>query len=406
MNKNFLKTGLQEFIEKNWDTDIVSVLLKKPIFEGVSQKELAEQLEAKKKCRTKLPTWFNTPNIYYPNKLNIEQTSSEKTAAYKSRLVHGKSLFDMTGGLGVDSYYFSKKVEQLFHCEKDKNLSEIAAHNFDVLGIKNCEFISVDSIEFLKLKKQYFDWIYVDPSRRNDVKGKVFRLQDCAPNIPEHLDLIFEHTNSILLKASPLLDLKMGIHELKWVQEIHVVAVQNEVKEILFVLQQSIAHSIRIKTVDLKKEGIDSFDFLWEDENKTPTTYGEPQNYLYEPNAAILKAGAFKSVADQYGLKKLAPHSHLYTSDQSIEFPGRVFRIEQVLPYSKKAMKKFKGTKANITTRNFTDTVATLRKKFGIKDGGESYLFFTTNAKGKRMIVICKRALTIRAFDITRLKNI
>src|SRR6056297_302849 len=224
----------------------MSVLLEKPNFEGVSQKELAEQIEAKKKCQDKLTTWFNTPNIYYPNKLNIEQTSSETTAAYKAQMVSGKSLVDLTGGFGVDSYFFSKKMESVLHCEITSELSEIACHNFKVLGQENIECYPVDGVVFLKSSTSNFDWIYIDPSRRNDKKGKVFLLEDCLPNLPENLSLLFEKTQNILVKTSPLLDIKMGIETLEFVKEVHVVAVQNEVKELLFILEKGYTGSIQI----------------------------------------------------------------------------------------------------------------------------------------------------------------
>lgn len=331
------------------------------------------------------------PNIYYPNKLNIEQTSSEITAGYKAQLINGNSLLDMTGGLGVDSYYFSKKVGQVTHCEMDKNLSEIAAHNFNVLGVDNCIFEVGDGIEFLRNKKHLFEWIYVDPSRRHNVKGKVFRLEDATPNIPQNLELIFERTNSVLLKTSPLLDLTLATKRLQNVFQIHVVAVQNEVKEVIFILKKRAKQSIEIKTVDLQKDGEVHFGFLWDEEKDIGAQYGLPENYLYEPNTAILKAGGFNVIGQKFGLKKLAPHSHLYTSHERIDFPGRVFKIRELLPYNKKTMGLFAGSKANVTTRNFSETVTAIRKKHNVLDGGQTYLFFTTDMKGEKIVVNCTR---------------
>lgn len=391
MNKGILETGPQKFIKENWDTDIMSVILKRPIFPNVSQKELAEQIESRKKCRLKLPTWFHTPNIYYPNKRNIEQTSSEITAEYKARLVDGKSLLDMSGGFGVDSLYFSKKMKSITHCEMDLNLSQITAHNFKLLGVSNIKFLTGDGTAYLKSSHQKFDWIYIDPSRRHDQKGKVFRLEDCSPNIPRNLDLILERTDFILLKTSPLLDVTSAISQLKKVAELHIVAVQNEVKEVLVVLKKETEDFIKIKTVDLRKEGEVHFGFLWDKEKTTEVEYGNPERYLYEPNAAILKAGGFNRVGQHFRLKKLAPHSHLYTSQGQIDFPGRTFAIQQVLPYNKKAMRPLVGAKANITTRNFPETVAQLRKKYKLADGGDDYLFFTTDGEGNRIVIRCKK---------------
>lgn len=387
-----LKTGPQLFIEKNIDADIMSVLLTKPQFEGISQKELAEQLEAKKKSREKLPTWFNTPNIYYPNKLHIEQTSSEVTAKYKAQIVSGKSLVDLTGGAGVDSYFFSKKMEAVVHCEIDPKLSEIAAHNFKILGRKNIECIAGDGAAFLNSTTRKFDWIYADPSRRNDKKGKVFLLKDCLPNLPENLDLVFERTQNVLLKTSPLLDIKQGIKELDFVKEVHIVAVNNEVKELLFVLKKGFHGDVGIKTINSNNGDEDTFSFMLQEEENRTAAFGEPATYLYEPNAAILKSGGFKSVGTAYQLDKLHPHSHLYTSSKLVDFPGRRFEIVQTLPYSKNSIKKAGIQKANITTRNFPLSVAELRNKHKIKDGGETYLFFTKDISDNLIFVVCKKA--------------
>ncbi|KGK29103.1 SAM-dependent methyltransferase [Cellulophaga sp. E6(2014)] len=392
MNKNILNTGVQYFISKNWNTDIVSVLLKKQQFTAVTQKELAEQLEAKKKCKEKLPTWFNTPEIYYPNKLNIEQTSSETTAQYKTNLVNGNSLIDLTGGFGIDSYFFSKKIAKIHHCELNENLSKIAAHNFEILGRKNITCIPENGLEYLSKTEQLFDWIFIDPSRRNDAKEKVFFLADCLPNVPENLPLLFSKSKHILVKTSPLLDFTIGIGELKFVKEIQVVALQNDVKELLWILEYNYSEAITIKTVNLSKTATEKFEFNLHTEKETSSSFSEPQTYLYEPNSAILKSGAFKSVGAHFKLNKLHEHSHLYTSDRLVDFPGRIFKITAVLPYQKKELQKQKFSKANITTRNFPEPVASIRKKFKIKDGGDQYLFFTTAVNDKLIVLNCTKA--------------
>ncbi|WP_420600890.1 THUMP-like domain-containing protein [Flagellimonas sp.] len=369
----------------------MSVLLKKPIFEGISQKELAEQLEAKKKCKGKLPTWFNTEGIYYPNKLNIEQTSSEQTAAYKSKLVSGKLLLDATGGLGVDTYYFFKKMDQVLHCEIDPELSQIAQHNFEILNQSNITCIGRNGIETLKTSNQNYDWVYIDPSRRNDVKEKVFLLKDCIPNLPEHLPSIFEKTTNVLVKTSPLLDISQGIKELDFVKEIHVVALENDVKELLFILEHEFEGDITIKTVNLVRGKEEVFSFSLKNEQFTSPGFSSPEKYLYEPNSAILKSGGFKSVANEFGLKKLHQHSHLYTSTDLVDFPGRRFEIIKTQPYSKKVLKDSGIAKANITIRNFPMTVAELRKKHKIKDGGDCYLFFTKSLNDELIVIETKK---------------
>jgi len=391
LNKLILNTGVQDFINKNLLSDIMSVLLSKPIFEGIGQKELAEQIEAKKKCREKLPTWFNAPNIYYPNKLNIEQTSSELTAEYKSQLVHGKSLIDLTGGMGVDSYYFARKVLKVFHCEINLGLSNIASHNFKILGQKNITCIPEDGIDFLMRSDHNFDWAYIDPSRRSDKKGKVFLLEDCLPNVPGHLASIFKKTSNILLKTSPLLDIKMGVQALGFVKDIFVVAVQNDVKELLFVLEKGYSGPIQITAANIKPNKIDEFTFSLESEPLTNCNYALPSIYLYEPNAAILKSGGFRSVAQAHGVQKLHVNSHLYSSENLVEFPGRRFKIQQVLPYSKKTLKTLSFSKANITIRNFPISVAEIRKKHKIKEGGDHYLFFTQDLEENLIVLVCSK---------------
>jgi 16S rRNA G966 N2-methylase RsmD len=291
--------------------------------------------------------------------------------------VNGKTLVDLTGGMGVDSYVFSKKIEKVFHCEIDENLSKIAAYNFGILEVENVEVVSMDGLDFLRSSNREFDWLYLDPSRRSENKNKVFLLSDCTPNIVEHLPLLFKHSKQILVKTSPLLDLTNGLNQLKNVKEIHIVAVKNEVKEVLWVLQREYRSKTRVKTINIMEPKAQSFDFyLSEEKNATPLL-GPPLAYLYEPNAAILKAGAFKLLAKKLGVDKLHDHSHLYTSREQVEFPGRVFYIEKVLSYSKKELKSLIGKQANITVRNFPESVSTIRKKYKIKDGGEVYLFFT-----------------------------
>ncbi|WP_349292960.1 THUMP-like domain-containing protein [Zobellia alginiliquefaciens] len=369
----------------------MSVLLKKPIFTNVSNSELVEQLEARKKSEKKLPTWFSASNIYYPNKLNIEQTSSEITAKYKADLVSGKSLVDVTGGLGIDSYFFSKKTDQVHHCELDPNLSEIAAHNFKILEAINVTSHAQNGLDFIKNSKTNFDWIYIDPSRRDDLKQRVFLLSDCLPNVVENLDLLFSKSDKILIKTAPLLDISAGINELNHIKEIHIIAINNDVKELLWVLQKGYHGGISIKTINKSAQNNQTFDFSLNSEKEVVSEFSEPLTYLYEPNAAILKSGAFKIIGQVKQLKKLHTNTHLYTSDSLIDFPGRRFIIEDILPYNKSALKKAGIKNANITTRNFPESVATIRKKMKIKDGGENYLFFIRNLDENVIVLQCKK---------------
>nr|WP_321235080.1 class I SAM-dependent methyltransferase [uncultured Psychroserpens sp.] len=391
MNIEILNTEIQDFIKANLSTDISKILLKGTPFKTVSTSEIVEQIEAKAKCKKKLPTWFSTKHIYYPNKLNIEQTSSEITAAYKSSLLSGKSIIDLTGGFGVDSYYFSKVFERVTHCELNTELSAIVAHNTNQLDVSAIETIPANGIEYLLASKKTYDWIYIDPSRRHDSKGKVFFLKDCLPDVPSHLETLFKHSNHIAIKTSPLLDLSVGIAELKHVKDIHIIAVKNEVKELIWIIENGFDSEITIKTVNIIADTKDVFSFSLNEESKAVATFEFPLQYLYEPNSSILKSGGFNSLAKSYQLSKLHQHSHLYTSNALLRFPGRAFKIETVIDYNKKALKTLGLSKANITTRNFPETVQQIRKKHRIKDGNHTYLFFTTNYLNKRIVVVCSK---------------
>ncbi len=391
MNKEILNTVNQVFINNNLNSDVASLLFKKNQNITTSIKDLIEQIEAKNRCIKKLPTWFNSDNIYYPNKLNIEQTSSELAAKYKSSLIKGNSIIDLTGGFGVDCFYSAKHISKVTHCEINPGLSEIAEHNFQQLNTNNIECLAVDGIEHLKNTETRFDWIYIDPSRRNDSKGKVFFLKDCLPNVPEHIKSLFNKSNNILIKTSPLIDITTGIKELRYVKNVHVVAVNNEVKELLWILEKEYEDSIGVLTVNIKPKKTESFDFILEDEQEAKVDYNEPLAYLYEPNAAILKSGAFKSIPEQLNVFKLHPNTHLYTLDELIEFPGRRFKIEKVLPYNKKLLKKEFIYKANVSIRNFPESVDQIRRKLMIKDGGIDFLFFTTSITKNKVIINCSK---------------
>ena len=392
MNPSLLNTEHQEFINAHLNSDITSLLLKGIPKTTIDTKTIIEQIEAKKRCEKKLPTWFNTKQVYYPNKLNIEQTSSETTAKHKASLVSGQSIIDLTGGFGVDCYYFSKVFKHVTHCEINTKLSQIVAHNYKQLQVDTINCINTNGIDYLTENEQTYDCIYIDPSRRNDAKGKVFMLSDCLPNVPEHLELLFKRSKTILIKTSPLLDISIGINELQHVKTIYSVAINNEVKELLWVLEHDFNGDIDIQTVNLLKTKQQTFQFHLNEEAETEANYGEPLTYLYEPNAAILKMGAFNSISNQLQLHKLQKHSHLYTSETLISFPGRRFKIENIIDYNKKQFKKeLKLTKANVTTRNFPETVQTIRKKLSIKDGGDNYLFFTTLNTGKKVIISCSK---------------
>lgn len=391
MKNNLLRPEVQEFINENLHSEITALVLKGSPFPDISIQIIAEQIQAKKKAEKKLPTWFKTKKILYPPILNLSQTSSEITAEYKSGLVSGDILVDLTGGFGVDDYYFSKRFKKVIHCELNRELSDLVQHNFEVFSVKNCEFHQGNGITFLEKTQQQIDWIYADPGRRDQTKKKVFKLEDSAPNILGIKDLLFEKSAHVLLKTAPLLDLKRSLQQLPETSEIHIVAVKNEVKEILWILDKNFTGKVQIKTKNFASS-IEKYSGTMEKEESAKSEFSSPLQYLYEPNAAILKAGFFKLVGTDFNLYKIAPNSHLYTSENRVDFPGRVFRIKEILSAQKKELKKLGIKKANISSRNFGMSVADLKKKFKLRDGGTDYLFFTEDSAGKKILIWAEKA--------------
>ena len=392
MNKALLQPEVQKFLRANLKNTAAAIALKKSPFPNINSSELAQQLTGLQKAKEKLPLWFNNHKIYYPPKLNLEQTSSEVTAKYKASLVSGAKLIDLTGGFGIDSFYFAERFKKVVHCELNPELSKIATHNLKQLGCENLDFITGDSIEYLKNTDRRFDCIFIDPARRDATGAKIFQLKDCLPNAPQNLALLTSKSDVILIKTSPLLDLQAGIKALQNVSEIHIIAVKNEVKELVWLLNKSEKDQVEIKTLNFKKNETEQFNANLNLNSQADIHYALPQNYLFEPNAAIMKSGLFDDLASKTKTSKLHPNSHLYTSSEMKNFPGRKFKIKEIQNYKASFLKKmFNGNKANITTRNFPHTVAQLRKKLKIKDGGSTYLFFTTNAKEEKIVIICEK---------------
>lgn len=386
MNKALLKPEVQEFIF-SYTEDTAKLAFSGSPFPDVSTAELLQQIESRRAIEKKLPNWFATTKILYPPKLNLEQTSSEATAAYKANLVTGKTLADITGGFGIDTFYFAETFNNVSHFEKNKALSQLATHNFEVFAKRNIQCNAEDGIQGIADSK--FDVIYVDPSRRNESKGKVFFLNDCEPNVPAHLDYLMDRCHTLLVKTSPMLDISAGLQELKYVSEVHVVALNNEVKEVLWIVKRDASENVNINTVNLTLKEAELFSFS--NSAQVETVFSNPLRFLYEPNAAILKAGGFQYISEAYKLKKLHKHSHLFTSEALRDFPGRRFSIKKVVHYTKKEMRGITFAKANITTRNFPESVATLRKKWKIKEGGDIYLFFTTLENEDKIMLICAK---------------
>lgn len=392
MNHSFLlKPEIQKFINENLNADIQKLALKKNPFPEFDWKIIINQIHAKQKAQQKIPTWFNSENIIFPTTLSIEQTSSEPLAQFKSKLIAGNKLIDLTGGFGIDAYYFSKQFKEVYHCEFNEELSEIVTENYKALKVNNIKTFKGDSLEILQQLNEKFDWIYLDPARRNDSKQKVFLLKDCTPNVSENLDLYFNFSNNILIKTAPILDFSAGIQELSAIKKICIISLENEVKELLWILEKDYNKEIELEAVNIDKFGNQiSFSCFLEDDFNC--NYLLPEKYLYEPFSSVMKTGNFNKIANFYNLNKLHQHSHLYTNSALIDFPGRCFEIEKIVPYQKKEMKTiFENQKFNISIRNFPISVEEIRKKWKIKDGGSKFVFFTTNLENEKIAIICNK---------------
>ena len=346
---------------------------------------LIQQVDGYQRTKDKLPTFAKIEDWWYPVRLSCEQCSSELTARYKASLLPKEAftLTDLTGGYGVDTYFMSQNATEAHYVERYQELCKIVAHNFEQTR-PHVHIHNTEALTYLQ-EMQPNDVIYIDPARRNQYGGKVFRIEDCEPNLIEILDTLRSKSNSIIIKLSPLLDISQALISLKGNWDVHVLAVKNEVKEILLISYHSRTTS---KEYHREKEGMiyatnllptpsqddfsaNTFAFtkdeerdahcqLYDDTNKYLIT---PGIYIYEPNAAIIKAGAFKIVAQQYQLCKMSANTHLYLSDKFIkDFPGRVWQIVTT------NIKQQKDIRANIMTRNYPLTPEQLRKKLKIKD--------------------------------------
>lgn len=345
----------------------------------------------------KLPSWAACPTIQYPVRLSMEQCSSEYTARYKASLVKGETLVDLTGGLGVDCSFLSESFTHTTYVEQQAALCQLAQHNFACLGkkITVVNALCEDYVESM----EPVDVIFIDPARRDNKGGKVALLGDCTPNLLTIGNKLLQKCQTLLVKLSPMIDIESVIKVFPSTQEVHIVAVNNECKEVLVRVTAARNHEGEARIKEKKKIDIicanlpqqgQPFVFTRKDEEACTIAYSLPLTYLYEPNAAILKAGAFKQVALQMGVHKLHPNSHLYTSDTLVShFPGRIFTIDRITKVQKKEINDIE--KANVSIRNFPGSVADLRKKLKLKDGGDTYIFATTLHDNSKALIVCNK---------------
>ena len=377
----------RQFIEEHLHDDVRELALKYRNAE-VNMALALRQIEARQLLRKKVPSWSDNPDLLFPAHLSVEQCSSEATAQYKASLLHGDSFADLTGGLGVDCHFISQHFKTTDYVELNPDLCALAKNNFNVLGSKNnVEDISAET--YLNNCKPV-DCVFIDPARRDHYGRKTVSIADCTPNVIELQDLMLQKTKKVMVKLSPMLDISKALEELRHVSEVHVVAVANECKELLFILEQGFEESPVFTCVNLQSEQ-PKVQFTQDEERNAAVAFAkEVSQYLYEPNAAVMKGGCYKLLTQRFGIQKLHRNSHLYTSDQLVaNFPGRIFTVDGWAPFNKKIKQTLLADvgKASIATRNFPLSVAELRKSLKITDGDKVFLFATTLSDGRFILL-------------------
>lgn len=387
------------FIQEHRLDDVRSLALQAKKYPLVDMAEAVTQIAARQIAEKKLPAWGKVEGILYPGHLSMEQCSSEQTALYKASLVRGDSFADLTAGFGVDCAYIARGFTQADYVERQEGLCELARHNFPLLGLEHIRVNHADGIEFLK-QMAPVDCLFLDPARRDKNGGKTVAIADCEPDVCALESLLVEKGKTVLIKLSPMLDIASALRDLKYIREIHIISLQNECKELLLVLRKepgvTDGEGVQFHCEQLFSHASSQhFSFTYEQEKQALCPIAEQVGaYLYEPGAALLKASPFRLLASAYGVEKLHANSHLYTSSSLVDFPGRCFQVKAVSGFGKKELKTFlQGIdKANITVRNFPSTVAELRKKLKLKEGGDVYLFATTLGDGQKVLIHCRKA--------------
>lgn len=379
----------KNLITKYAGCDVNTLALKLHDTNEIRSKLVLQQIAGRQLMQKKMPIWTQNPDIIYPVHLPLEQCSSVFTADYKreiaERLVKDFSLFtDLTGGFGVDFFAVSEHFQKAVYNEKNADLCEIVRHNFKVLKRQNADFLNSDGVTFIKNSPQHFNLIFIDPARRNSDGKKTVRIEDCEPDILEFQDVMIEKSDFVMIKLSPMIDLSDCLSKLHNAREIHIVATSNECKECLIVLEKGFSSEPKIFTVNDGQR----FEIWMSDERECTAEFYDGKDFdgkfLFEPNAAVMKSGAFKILTKAFPVKKLHPSSHLYVSERDVcDFPGRRFKIVKT-----GSVKDFREIKtANLAVRNFPEKADILKKKLKIKDGGNIFLFATTLKTGEKVII-------------------
>ena len=386
---------IKAFIAQHMDDDTDRLLLSAHRYAGIDVPFAVDQILARRQLKNKLQEWFANEEIIMGGRIPAEQCSSEQTALYKRALIKGNSLCDLTGGMGVDLYYMSRGLAKAIYTERQHHLCENAKHNFAALGADNIEVREGDG---QTLQIPDVDTIYLDPARRAGDGSRVYDLAECEPNVVAWQKDLMAHCSRLVVKMSPMADISRVLHLMPTISQIHIVAVKGECKEVLAVCEKDEEISdVQMFCIDIKQNEIIEYKYLLSEEAESNSVFADSVGqYLYEPDVSILKAGAFKSLCAKFKVLKMDVNSHLYTSTELVpDFPGRILQITETIPFSSKSLRKIAKAipKANISARNFTMSADELRKRSGIKDGGDIYLFGTMLKDTGNILLKCHKVL-------------
>lgn len=382
-----------EFIRQHVDEDVRQLALRGTKDSEVDLAFALDQIAGRQKARVKLPSWAAVDGIVYPPHLSMEQCSSEQTARYKAGMAGKGELFvDLTAGFGVDVAFISQGFRKAVHIEQQKSLCEISSENYRLLGLDHVQVVCGDGVAYLD-QLSHADLLYIDPARRDEHGGRTYGLADCTPNVLELIDEMLEKADRVMIKLSPMLDWRKAVADVGHVTEVHIVSVDNECKELLLVASKE---ETPLKVVCINNA--DSFEYnpTASDGGVVPGEWNQDTlpHFLYEPNASIMKAGCFGEVAERFMMMQLDRNSHLFVSGEDVAgFPGRQFIVERTTSMNKRELKAaLEGCdRANITVRNFPMSVAELRKRLKLKDGGDVYIFATTLARLGHQLLVCRK---------------
>lgn len=383
--------NLTAFLLAHADEDPARLLLSADRWPGIDVRHAARLIEARRKIRDKVPSWHDVPELEYPGNLPVEQCSSEETALYKQAFVpEGARMADLTGGLGVDCWFLSRKAAEAHYCERHAACCAAARHNFACLGDSRIAVHEGDGIEWLRRQTQRFDLLYLDPARRDKAARRVYAISDCEPDLLAVKELLLSRADRVLAKISPMADIARTLAQFPELRQLHVVGAGGQVKELLLLLENGPAAGPVIVVAD----GPHRFSFRPEEEPAAAVRYTDRiGRYLFQPSKAILKAGAFRLLAARSGLAKLAPSTHLYTGDAPVaDFPGRCLEVEAVLDWNGATIRQLQKSydRLEMTALNFPLDTDALRRRLGIPGGGRRHIYATTLNDKKKTLIICK----------------